>query len=135
MVFSVASKALPDATDQARTEMSDALGAQPYSETRLATLRAQGKPVFVYFTADWCVTCKVTEAAVLETADTAKLFTDNNVIVLRGDFTRHDPAIARFLYKQQAVGVPLYMFYPRGAEGQKLPQLLTAAILADAVLK
>ena len=106
---------------------------QPFDESLLASLRAEGKPVFVYFTADWCVTCKINETAVLETADAAKLFADNNVTILRGDFTRSDPAIARFLYQQQAVGVPLYMFYPKGGEGKKLPQLLTTAILSDAV--
>ena len=126
---------LPTGNDAIRSSASAVLPSQPFDETRLASLRAQGKPVFVYLTADWCVTCKVTEAAVLETADTAMLFADNGVVVLRGDFTRHDPGIARFLYQQQAVGVPLYIFYPKNGAGQKLPQLLTAATLADAVLK
>jgi len=135
MIFSVAYKALPDPVQRPSATLPDALGAKPFSESQLASLRADGKPVFVYFTADWCLTCKVNEAAVLETAATAKLFRDNGVTVLRGDFTRHDPAIARFLYQQQAVGVPLYLYYGKGTEGEKLPQLLTAATLQDALGK
>lgn len=124
---------LPAANTAVRSSASALLPSQPFNERLLAKLRAEGRPVFVYFTADWCVTCKINEAAVLETADTAKLFADNNVTVLRGDFTRRDPAIVRFLYQQQAVGVPLYIYYPKGVEGKKLPQLLTAAILTQAV--
>ena len=133
LIFSVAVKALPDTDEHSRSALPNPLRAEVFSEERLASLRAEGKSVFVYFTADWCVTCKINEAAVLETANTAKLFADNNVTVLRGDFTRRDPAIARFLYQQLAVGVPLYMYYPKGAEGKKLPQLLTAATLTEAV--
>jgi thiol:disulfide interchange protein len=105
---------------------------EPFSETRLATLRAEGKPVFVYFTADWCVTCKVNEAAVLERSETMKLFADKGVTVLRGDFTRRDPAIARFLSQHGHAGVPLYLYYPKGGEGRILPQLLTYGIIEDA---
>lgn len=124
---------LPTRNTSVRSSASTLLPSQPFNDNLLAKLRAEGRSVFVYFTADWCVTCKISETAVLETADTAKLFADKKVAVLRGDFTRHDPAIARFLYQQQAVGVPLYIYYPKGAEGKKLPQLLTAATLAEAV--
>jgi DsbC/DsbD-like thiol-disulfide interchange protein/cytochrome c biogenesis protein CcdA len=135
IIFSVAYKALPKEAGRAAASMRNALSAKPFSESQLASLRADGKSVFVYFTADWCLTCKVNEAAVLETAATAKLFRENGITVLRGDFTRHDPAIARFLYQQQAVGVPLYLYYGKGTEGEKLPQLLTAATLQDAIAK
>jgi thiol:disulfide interchange protein len=126
---------LPTGTTIAQSGTSALLPSEPFDEKLLARLRAEGKPVFVYFTADWCITCKINEAAVLERADTARLFADNGIKVLRGDFTRHDPAIARFLYQQQAVGVPLYVYYPKGLEGKKLPQLLTAAMLTEAVTK
>lgn len=109
------------------------LPSEPFSEARLAKLRAENKPVFVYFTADWCVTCKVNEAAVLEREEMAKLFADKGVAVLRGDFTRRDPAIARFLGQHGHAGVPLYLYYPKGGQAQVLPQILTAGILADAV--
>jgi thiol:disulfide interchange protein/DsbC/DsbD-like thiol-disulfide interchange protein len=135
MILGVAVKTLPNVSERNAFASANILGAEPFSDARLATLRAEGKSVFVYFTADWCVTCKINESAVLERAETVKLFADNDIAVLRGDFTRHDPAIARFLGQQQAAGVPLYVFYPKGAAGKKLPQLLTAATLADAITK
>jgi thiol:disulfide interchange protein len=128
-------RSLPDTDEQSSIASPNPISAEAFSETQLVSLRAEGKPVFVYFTADWCVTCKINEATVLETSGTAKLFADNNVTVLRGDFTRHDPLIARFLYQQQAIGVPLYMYYPRGTQGKKLPQLLSATTLIEAVSK
>lgn len=110
-----------------------ALPSQTFSEARLNVLRTEGKPVFVYFTADWCVTCKINEAAVLEGEETAKLFAAKGITVLRGDFTKRDPAIARFLSAHDAAGVPLYLYYPKGGEAQKLPQILADAVLRDAI--
>ncbi len=130
-----ASYLLPADNNAASASVSALLPSQPFDEKLLGSLRAEGKPVFVYFTADWCVTCKINEAAVLETEATANLFADNKVVVLRGDFTRRDPAIARFLYQQHAVGVPLYLYYPKGADGRKLPQLLSARTLAATIAK
>jgi DsbC/DsbD-like thiol-disulfide interchange protein/cytochrome c biogenesis protein CcdA/thiol-disulfide isomerase/thioredoxin len=130
LVFGLAAKWLP-AEAPARTA-SNILPAEAFSEARLNALRAEGKPVFVYFTADWCVTCKINEAAVLEREETAKLFAAKGIAVLRGDFTKRDPAIARFLSGQGAAGVPLYLYYPKGGEAQKLPQILTDTILREA---
>jgi thiol:disulfide interchange protein len=103
-----------------------ALAAEPFSEARLAALRGAGRPVFVYFTADWCLTCKVNERAVLERADVAEAFQGANVAVLVGDWTRGEPEIGRFLERHGRSGVPLYLFYGRGAEPEVLPQILTA---------
>lgn len=130
MVLAMKMYALPTAQ---LSERASSLPSYPFSETRLAALRAEGKPVFVYFTADWCVTCKVNEAAVLERPETAKLFANRNVAVLRGDFTRRDPAIARFLAQHGHAGVPLYLYYRAGAEPVVLPQLLTPAIVSEAI--
>ena len=101
------------------------LSPQPFSEAALAKARASGKPVFVWFTADWCLTCKVNEGVAIEREETRKAFQRAGVVALRGDWTRRDPAITRFLTKQGAAGVPLYLWYPAGREGQKLPQILT----------
>ena len=110
---------------------SSILPTQPYSETNLAKARASGKPVFLYFTADWCLTCKVNEAAAIEREDTRAAFAKAGVIVLRGDWTRRDPAISRFLTAQGAAGVPLYMWYPAGGgAARQLPQVLAPALLA-----
>jgi thiol:disulfide interchange protein len=113
----------------------NALPALPFSETKLASLRQQGKPVFVYFTADWCVTCKVNEVAVLERDATAKLFKAKGIAVLRGDFTRRDPVIARFLSGHGQAGVPLYLYYPKRGEATLLPQILTSSGLQEVVAR
>ncbi|MFM5886013.1 MAG: protein-disulfide reductase DsbD family protein [Novosphingobium sp.] len=110
------------------------LPTRPYSETALAAARAQGKPVFLYFTADWCLTCKVNEAAAIEREETRAAFEKAGVVVLRGDWTRRDPAITRYLTAQGAAGVPLYMWYPAGAAApRQLPQVLSVAKLTDLV--
>ncbi|AKM09336.1 protein-disulfide reductase DsbD family protein [Croceicoccus naphthovorans] len=106
-----------------------ALDAQPFSEAALAEARASGKPVFAYFTADWCVTCKVNEAAAIDREATRAAFDKAGVIVLRGDWTRRDPAITRFLQSQGAAGVPLYVWYAPGANGEVLPQILSVDML------
>jgi thiol:disulfide interchange protein len=103
------------------------LGAQPFSEARLAALQAEGRPVFVYFTADWCVTCKVNEKAVLDRDEVADAFADSKVAVLVGDWTRGDAAISRFLERHGRSGVPFYLYYPPGRPAQVLPQLLTVS--------
>jgi thiol:disulfide interchange protein len=103
----------------------DQLDAEPFSEARLAALRATGKPVFVYFTADWCVTCKVNEKAVLERAEVAAAFKERGVRVLVGDWTRGNAEIGRFLEKHGRSGVPLYLWYGPGKEPEVLPQILT----------
>ena len=109
---------------------SGLLGAKPFSLTALASARASGKPVFVYFTADWCVTCKVNEAAAIERERTRAAFAKAGVQVLRGDWTRRDPVITRFLEAHGVAGVPLYLWYaPAATEAQVLPQVLTPARL------
>ncbi|MEP9357874.1 thioredoxin family protein [Sphingomonas sp. KR3-1] len=107
-------------------------GAEKFSEARLAELTAQGKPVFAYFTADWCLTCKVNEKAVIETGAVQKALADGKVTVLIGDWTDGDPVLGRFIEKHNRAGVPLYLWYKPGqAEPQVLPQILTQAMLED----
>lgn len=102
------------------------LASEPFTESRLAALTAEGRPVFVYFTADWCLTCKVNEKAAIERADVAKAFKAHNVAVLVGDWTNGDPAIGRFIERHGRSGVPLYLYYaPGGREPEILPQVLT----------
>jgi len=104
------------------------LAAQPFSEERLAELRAGGTPVFAYFTADWCITCKVNERGAMASAEVSDAFAKAGVVTLVGDWTDGDPAITRFLEAQGRSGVPLYLYYAPGAtEPQLLPQLLTVS--------
>lgn len=109
----------------------DLLKSEPFSEARLAKLRAAGTPVFVYFTADWCVTCKVNEAAAIHRQSTVNAFAKKGIVTLKGDFTRPDPAISSFLAQHGRSGVPLYLFYPRGKGASVLPQILTPAMLEN----
>ncbi len=104
---------------------------EPFSEAALARARASGKPVFAWFTADWCLTCKVNENVAIERATTRDAFAKAGVVVLRGDWTRRDAAITRYLTAQGAAGVPLYVWYPAGGGApQQLPQVLTPDLLA-----
>lgn len=104
-----------------------------FDEARLASLRAAGKPVFLYFTADWCLTCKANEAAAIDRGQTRDAFDRAGVTVMVGDWTNADAAITRFLEAQGRSGVPLYLFYPAGKDAVVLPQLLTSATLTDVV--
>ena len=95
-----------------------------FSEAALAEARASGRPVFVWFTADWCVTCKVNESVAIERDATRDAFAEAGVVALRGDWTRRDPAITRFLADNGVAGVPLYLWYAPGEDARQLPQVL-----------
>ncbi|GAB1406190.1 protein-disulfide reductase DsbD [Thermomonas brevis] len=106
----------------------------PFSEQALADLRAQGRPVFVNMTADWCVTCKANERGVLARDDFRAALREAGATYMVGDYTDVDPAITAYLQRHKAVGVPLYVVYPRGGgEERILPVVLTPAIALDAV--
>ena len=108
------------------------LGAEAWSEAAVEKYRAEGKPVFVYFTADWCLTCKANEAAAIEREATRDAFNKAGVKVLVGDWTNGDPAITRFLESRGRAGVPLYLWYAPGqADADELPQILTPGMLSD----
>lgn len=113
------------------TESKGLVDAQPFSDTALASARASGKPVFAWFTADWCLTCKVNESVAIEREETRAAFAKAGVVVLRGDWTRRDPAITRYLTAQGAAGVPLYVWYPANGAPEQLPQVLRPSTLAE----
>lgn len=110
------------------------LTGAPFSEAALAQARAQGKPVFVYFTADWCLTCKVNEANAIDRAEVRKAFDKAGVVTMVGDWTNYDAGIARFLEANGRSGVPLYLWYPAGAQAPVvLPQVLTPGTLTGLI--
>ncbi|RDE06496.1 thiol:disulfide interchange protein [Sphingomonas aracearum] len=105
-------------------------GAERFSEAELARLRAEKRPVFAYFTADWCLTCKVNEKAAIETQATRASFAAKGIRVLVGDWTDGDPVLGRFIEAHNRAGVPLYLYYAPGAgEPRVLPQVLTPGML------
>ncbi|HEU0310708.1 MAG TPA: protein-disulfide reductase DsbD domain-containing protein [Sphingomicrobium sp.] len=108
------------------------LGTAVWSEAAVEGHLAAGYPVFVYFTADWCLTCKANEAAAIEREATRDAFGKAGVRVLVGDWTNGDPAITRFLESRGRAGVPLYLWYEPGqAAPEELPQILTPGMLSD----
>jgi thiol:disulfide interchange protein len=115
------------------TAPAPAATAAAYSDARLAELRAQGHPVFVNLTADWCLTCKFNERATLETAVVRAALERRGVVSLKGDWTRADPAITRVLERFHRAGVPLYLLYAPSGEPIVLPQILTPAAMLEAI--
>ena len=107
---------------------------QTWSEEKVGRFTAEGRPVFVNFTAAWCITCKVNEKTALETDDTQRLFRDRSIAYLVADWTRRDPRITRQLQLHGRSGVPLYLLYsPEGEQPIVLPQLLTQTMVAEAI--
>ncbi|MBO1328684.1 protein-disulfide reductase DsbD family protein [Acetobacter suratthaniensis] len=134
--FLAAMALLPTLRAQSATQgagMALPEGVEAFTPARFAALRAQGEPVFVDMTAAWCMTCLVNERLVLDTQATRTLFARRGVHVLRGDWTRHDPAITAFLSAHGRDGVPLYVYAPAHGAETVLPQVLTPGILARAL--
>src|SRR5690606_15340775 len=101
-------------------------GVLAFSPSALEELRRGPRPVFVNFTADWCITCKVNEKAVLSTDGFRAALAASDAAYMVGDWTDVDPAISAFLDVHGAVGVPFYIVYPGGGgEGEVLPTVLT----------
>jgi DsbC/DsbD-like thiol-disulfide interchange protein/cytochrome c biogenesis protein CcdA len=108
-----------------QNEVAGIVKTIPFSDQKLASLRRQRKPIFLYFTADWCITCKVNEANAIQTKATKKAFDKAGMVVMEGDYTRQDPAIAGFLMRQGRSGVPLYLYYAPGKDAVLLPQIIS----------
>lgn len=101
-------------------------GVVAYSPEKLAELRAAGTPVLVDMTADWCITCKANEHAVLDTDAFRALLKRTGTVYMKGDWTDVNATIAAFLEQYHSVGVPLYVVYPKGGgDGRKLSTVLT----------
>jgi len=106
-----------------------------YSPQMLDRLRQDNRVVFVNMTADWCVTCKANERAVLGTNAFQDTLRRTNAVYMRGDYTNVDPQITAFLDEHKAVGVPLYVVYGPGAPPTVLPTVLTQALVEEALLR
>jgi DsbC/DsbD-like thiol-disulfide interchange protein/cytochrome c biogenesis protein CcdA len=113
-----------------------AIAANAWSNDAVTRALAAGKPVFVYFTADWCLTCKVNESSAIDRDSVQAAFDKAGVVTLVGDWTDGDPAITRLLESRGRAGVPLYLWYEPGKpEPEELPQVLTPGMLSDRALR
>jgi thiol:disulfide interchange protein DsbD len=107
-------------------------GWERFSRARMTEAAAAGKPVFVDFTAAWCITCLVNERVALETPGTRQAFERTGTVKLKGDWTNRDPEITGLLKELGRAGVPLYLYWAPGAPQPKiLPQVLTEATIVS----
>jgi thiol:disulfide interchange protein len=109
--------------------------AEAFTQARLDGLLAEGKPVFVNFTAAWCITCKVNERVALRSDRLAEAFRQRGITYLKGDWTNANPEITAMLNSFGRAGVPLYLLYSGvpGSQPQVLPQLLTESMVLGRV--
>ncbi len=126
---------LPVGAAQAATPGPSGLEGVPFSPEALAAAKAERRPTFLYFTADWCLTCKVNEKGALSDPAVAEAFRKAGITVMVGDWTRPDPAIARFLEQQGRAGIPLYLFYAPDGTIREMPQILTVDSLVQLASK
>jgi len=113
---------------------SNASGWQPWSSDAVTKYRSQGRPVFVDFTASWCLSCQVNERVALTKPEVQKAFADANVVLMRADWTRYDDNITRTLNSFGRSGVPTYALYiPGETQPRLLPEVLTPGIVTDAL--
>jgi thiol:disulfide interchange protein len=105
-----------------------------YTPEKLAALRADGKAVFIDFTADWCITCKVNERVALAKPEVMAAFAEKGVVALKADWTNSDEAVTKALEGYGRNSIPLYVYYPAGGGDFKLlPQVLTPGIVVEAL--
>lgn len=126
---------LMQTTPKSAVTSTSKVSAAAYTPARLDELLAQGKPVFINLTADWCVTCHVNERVAIATDAVQSALADAGITYLKGDWTNRDPDITALLDQHQRSGVPLYLLYS-GRAGEAptvLPQILTPSLVVDAI--
>jgi thiol:disulfide interchange protein DsbD len=120
------------ATSNAASASADAW--QPWSVDTVSRYQSQGRPIFVDFTASWCLSCQVNERVALRQPAVQQAFANANVALLKADWTRHDEAITETLTALGRSGVPVYALYiPGETTPRLLPEVLTPGIVTDAV--
>jgi len=116
-------------------ERPDGIDWQRWSPAAVTQARAQGRPVFVDFTADWCLTCQANKRIAIDILSVRAKLKQINAAALLGDYTRLPDDITSELNRYGRAGVPLVLVYPRNPSGppQVLPEALTPGIVLDAL--
>jgi len=117
--------------DTATTQSS--MGWQNWTAAAVQAELGKGHPVFVDFTAAWCVTCQINKQTTLNQPDVLADFADKQVRLMRADWTRRDPAISRALSELGRSGVPVYVLYAPNRAPQVLSELLSVAHVREAL--
>ena len=109
---------------------------KPYTPERLNELRQSSQPVFINFTASWCITCLVNERVALSQPEVMAAFQEKGITLVKADWTNRNVTITEALSQFGRSGVPLYVLYPAGLEQSQpivLPQVLTPAVVKDSL--
>jgi thiol:disulfide interchange protein/DsbC/DsbD-like thiol-disulfide interchange protein len=112
---------------------SGGIGWASYSPESVNALVAEGKTVYVDFTAKWCLTCQVNKKVAFDNDEVIQYFESNNIVALIGDWTRRDPVITRELQKFGRSGVPTNIIYRPDGSSKLLPEILTPGIVLGAL--
>lgn len=135
----IGDRAIASTADNAPTGSAHRLGKlepEAFTPERVVGYVQSDTPVFVYFTADWCISCKVNERIALATDEVGDAFNDRGIKVIEGDWTTEDPVITEWLGRYDRAGVPLYLYFPAGSsldDAAVLPQVLLPGIVIDAI--
>jgi thiol:disulfide interchange protein DsbD len=137
-IFGVPDVAYARETPQLRSSVDVSEGGiiwEPFSVEYLEERVADGNTVFIDFTADWCWTCKVNEKTVLASEDVERVFRENRVVTLKGDWTRKDPEITEILRRHRRAGVPFYAVYPAGRPEDVivLPEIINKKLVLESL--
>ncbi len=118
-------------------ETAGGIDWKPWSPEAVSQAQAEGKPVLVDFTADWCLTCQVNKKTSIEVASVRKKLKDLNAVALVGDYTHFPDSITKELGKYNRAGVPLVLVYPKtpGVDPIVLPETLTPGVVLSALDK
>jgi thiol:disulfide interchange protein len=128
-----ASTLMPVSQHTGTGSMSEGIRWEAYDPELVLASIAEGKTVYVDFTATWCLTCQVNKKVAFGSDKVVDYFKNNNIVALKGDWTRRDPVITRELQKFGRSGVPTNIIYRPNGSSRLLPEVLTPGVVLDAL--